>query len=257
VRIPGAVFLDFDGVICDSARECMLASARACYDMRGKVMPPHLAPRRLEDFLRLRPFVRRGEDFLLIHEFIDEGLAIETQADFDAAAARSDPARLARLSDLFLAGRKALIEEDREAWPTLNTIYPEARAALELGRDRALYILSTKRPEFILEILGHAGLHVPAEKVLYPGHAPKLPVAERVRAEGGWERAVFIDDQLDFLVDNPYPRIQVYLAGWSYITSEEPARAANVPVLPAADLPRLVAESLGDDAMHGRGPRVQ
>lgn len=36
---PGIAVLDFDGVICDSIDECLVASFHAYYDLQGKAAP--------------------------------------------------------------------------------------------------------------------------------------------------------------------------------------------------------------------------
>ena len=253
----GLVLLDFDGVICDSVDECMAASARAYYDLQGGTMPAPLASRRRVDFARLRPFIRTGEDYLLIHELIDRGIAVQNQADFDEAAHEAGPGKMGRFRDLFYRGRVELMQADRDAWMSMNRIYPEARAALLGAAGKALFILSTKKPEFIRDILCHAGIEVPARRILFSGHDPKLPIVERVRSEGGHGRAVFIDDQVDHLLANPFPCVAVYLASWGYVASEQVAREAGIPVLAASDLQGLVACTLQGDAMHGSGSQVQ
>lgn len=253
----GVVLLDFDGVICDSVDECMAASARGYYDLQGKTMPAALAAGRRGDFARLRPFIRTGEDYLLIHELIDRGVVVRDQAGFDEMARRAGAEKLARFRELFYRGRVELLQADRDAWMSMNRIYPAARKALERSAGRPLFILSTKRPEFIQDILAHAGLRVPQDRILFSGHDRKLPIAERVRGEGGFARAVFVDDQIDHLVDNPFPLVSVYLASWGYVASEQVALDAGIPVLAAEDLPGLAARTLDDGAFHGSGPSIQ
>jgi FMN phosphatase YigB (HAD superfamily) len=253
----GVVLLDFDGVICDSVDECMAASARGYYDLQGKTMPAALAAGRRADFGRLRPFIRTGEDYLLIHELIDRGVVVRDQAGFDEMARRAGPEKMGRFRELFYRGRVELQRMDRDAWMTMNRIYPEARRTLEQSVERPLFILSTKRPEFIQDILAHAGVRVPQDRILFSGHDRKLPIAERIRGEGGFARAVFVDDQVDHLVDNPFPLVSVYLASWGYVASERVALDAGIPVLAAEDLPGLAARTLDDGAFHGGGSSIQ
>jgi hypothetical protein len=150
-----------------------------------------------------------------------------------------------------------LLQKDRGAWVLMNRIYPQTRVALESAVGKPLFILSTKRPEFIQEILSHAGISVPGDRILHSGDDRKLPIVERVRSKGDFECAVFIDDQVDFLKDNPFPRVRVYLASWGYVASEQVARDLGIPVLAAPDLPGLVARSLASGAFHGGGSSVQ
>ena len=62
--------IDFDGVICDSIKECFLSSAHALgHDPEilsdaGNV--------KFRKFKSLRPFVRSGEDYILIQQWLKE-----------------------------------------------------------------------------------------------------------------------------------------------------------------------------------------
>ncbi len=259
----GIAVLDFDGVICDSVDECLAASFYAAYEMQGLASPAGGTASRRERFARMRVFIRSGEDYLLIHRLIDRGIEVVDQAGFDEEIRRAGRKQMARFHELFYRGREALMERDRDAWLAMNRIYPQARAVLEAAAGRALFILSTKRPQYIHEILGHAGLPLPPRQVLYSAEHPKLPLVERLRAEGGFARAAFVDDQVQHLLGNPYPLVSVHLASWGYVASEEPARRAGIPVLAADDLPVLVAEVIAGPggtaggAGHAGSTRVQ
>jgi phosphoglycolate phosphatase-like HAD superfamily hydrolase len=251
------VVLDFDGVICDSVDECFASSFLARYHLQQRTLPSSSESDRRAGFAHLRPFIRTGEDYLLIHDLIDRGVVVRDQRQFDELKSREGPETMARYRELFYQARVQLLERDRDAWMSMNRIYPNARTALQIAAGAPFVILSTKRPEFIQEILGHAALPVPADRILNSGDEPKLPIVERIRAEGGFDGAVFIDDQVDFLKNNPFPRVSVYLASWGYVASEQIARDLGVPVLAAGDLPGLVARSLASGASHGGGSPVQ
>ncbi len=254
---PGIAVLDFDGVICDSIDECLVASFHAYYDLQGKAAPAGGPAARRDSFARLRVFIRSGEDYVLIQQLIDRGIEVGDQGQFDEQMRMAGRQEMARFHELFYSSRSALMARDRDAWLAMNRIYPQARATLQASVGRPLYILSTKRPQYIHDILGHAGIAVPAAQVLYSGEKRKLPFVEGLRVEGAFARAVFVDDQVDHLLRNPYPRVAVYLASWGYVASEEPARAAGIPVLLPGDLPGLVAGVLDGGAGHGGGPRLQ
>ena len=60
------LFLDFDGVICDSEPECFESSSVAY----RKLKSPENVSKSLEHrslFRQLRPLIRSGEDYLVIH----------------------------------------------------------------------------------------------------------------------------------------------------------------------------------------------
>ena len=82
------VALDFDGVICDSAAECVVSAYGAYVEAKGEVFDPmeSVVPDYFRDgFYRLRPLIRDGRDYVMILYLLDLGVAIEDQEDFDHA----------------------------------------------------------------------------------------------------------------------------------------------------------------------------
>ena len=79
------VFLDFDGVICDSLPECYTVSLAAYYGLFRKSEVPKDASGATETvFRRFRPYIRRGGDYLFIQMAIHQGIRLESQEDFDS-----------------------------------------------------------------------------------------------------------------------------------------------------------------------------
>ena len=99
--MEGLVFLDFDGVICDSILETLVSSWRGYYLLRGEEEPPVMPVSLLQDFSRLRPYVRTGEDFILIQELIAAKFPIQSQQEFDVQLAQRGNQRIARFRECF------------------------------------------------------------------------------------------------------------------------------------------------------------
>ena len=214
--------LDFDGVICDSVEECFVSSWEARFRLHGgedPVPPPPAGG--LAAFARMRPFVRNGEDFLVILEAVGRGIAVGSQAAFDALAEEIGPLVLADFKARFYDARERLLAEERGRWLRMNRVYPHARAALlaAAGAGLALRILSTKRPPYIIEILSANGVAFPPQHVCHTT-GPKVPVVRELLAASGCARAVFIDDQVDYLAGLDDPRIEGRLAAWGYVRPE-------------------------------------
>ncbi len=230
IRTPAALVLDFDGVICDSIDEGFAASWTAYHRLYLNGTDGQAPDAARAAFARLRPYVRSGEDFVLIQEMVDRGVHVDSQEAFDEWARRAGPSALGRFKELFYAARTSLLESDKDAWLRMNRIYPHVAAGIAaLPRGAPLYILSTKRPLFIAEILDARGIVVPRERILHSADEPKLAVVERLRAQGGFEEAVFVEDQIDAIIGNANPRIKAYLATWGYVQKEwlrEPAPVA-------------------------------
>ncbi len=224
--------LDFDGVICDSRDECCLSSWIAYYDLYKKNRPARVPLSLGAEFARLRPFIRTGGDFLLIQEALEAGQDVTDQKEFDALAERAGPEKMKLFKELFYQARSALLSEDRPFWLSLNRIYPHVFDVLRsLLPEAPVQILSTKRPQFIVEIVDHAGLKVSKDCIHESGAEEKLPRAESLRKEGGFERAVFLDDQIDNIRGNTNPKVEAFLAAWGYVKKEWLSGQDGVPVM--------------------------
>jgi phosphoglycolate phosphatase-like HAD superfamily hydrolase len=230
-RLPLLV-LDFDGVICDSIDECF-ASSWTAYHVLHRGDPRRQVPAGArEGFARLRPFIRTGEDFPLIQDLLANGARVRDQADFDAAARRAGVEKMQLYRALYYTARTSLLEEHRAEWLAMNRIYPHMARALSLLIPSApFFILSTKKPPFIIEVLDHARISVPAERILFTENEPKLVTVERLRSEGGFAEAYFVEDQIDSIRFNTNPLINVRLAAWGYVREEWLAEPRAVTIL--------------------------
>jgi phosphoglycolate phosphatase-like HAD superfamily hydrolase len=219
--LQAALVLDFDGVICDSVDECFASSWTAYHHLFLNRPPVEATSKARAAFAHLRPFVRSGEDFVLIQQMIDGGFSVDSQAAFDEQARRAGPLSLGRFKELFYSARASLLLGNRNAWLRMNRVYPHvAEGIAGLPRGAPLFILSTKRPRFIAEILDAQGIVVPRERILHSDGEPKIAAVERLRAEKGFEESVFVEDQIDAIRGNANPRIRAFLATWGYVQPE-------------------------------------
>ena len=179
-------FLDFDGVVCDSLPECFISSRRAYHEhLKGESLPPATA-REKELFHRYRPFIRNGEDYLLLHDLIARGVEVHVQEDLDREIASRGRETMDRYGRLFYRAREEFLREDREFWLELNPLFPGMGEILEkvLGHPK-FYILSTKKAEFILEILAHHRIPWREDRVIFSGPRPKGEVIRDLLSREG------------------------------------------------------------------------
>jgi phosphoglycolate phosphatase-like HAD superfamily hydrolase len=224
--------LDFDGVICDSIEECFASSWTAYHVLHRKDAGRQVPPGTREEFARMRPFIRTGEDFPLIQELLANGETVKDQAGFDAAARARGSEKMQLFRALYYQARTTLLEEHREQWLSMNRLYPHmARALKFLLPSAPFFILSTKKTSFITEVLDAAGIAMPVDRILFTEHEPKLVTVERLRAEGGFPEAYFVEDQIDSISFNTNPLIKVRLAAWGYVREEWLAEPRAVTVL--------------------------
>lgn len=231
------VFLDFDGVICDSHAECLVSSWYAYYHLYLEKELRLVSLSLRSQFLILRPFVRSGEDFLLIQEIIDKKFPISSQRDFDIYSEKKGKTLLKRYKELFYTARLKYLREDRDYWLSLNRLYPHIEKKLSSwAASPCFYILSTKKSEYILEILLSNHIDMPPGRVLCSNRTGKTGIITRELNRVRSLKAVFIDDQIDHLLSVKDHRIEPLLASWGYIQNEWIQGNHAVQVLETDDL---------------------
>jgi len=236
--------LDFDGVVCDSLDECFVSSWVAFFTLYRNEAPPHVPVTLRRDFARLRPFIRAGADFMLIQEILHEGMTVTDQQSFDRLVREAGPEKMAGFKELFVTARTDLMERDRSFWMSLNRIYPHMLDAFaRLPVDAPVHILSTKMPLFIAEILAHAQIQFPPHRIHEAQSNDKLTTVELLRAEGAFRKAIFVDDQIDYLRGNT-TAVEAYLASWGYVKQEWLAADSGVHVITPTSFLTLIEREL-------------
>jgi phosphoglycolate phosphatase-like HAD superfamily hydrolase len=209
---------DFDGVLCDSIRECFVSSWYAYFHYHKGTDPGSVELDRKERFYRYRPYIRTGEDYVLLHDLIERGREIRSQEEFDEEKRAAGPEFASRFRSLIYRTREEFLSNDREWWLSLNPLYPGLHGSLVRIAERPdTVILSTKRPDLIAEILGAAGIDWPGSRIHHSGETGKLPFVSKLRAEVGAREAVFVDDQRDHLMHGSDPAVRCFLAVWGYV----------------------------------------
>jgi hypothetical protein len=232
------LFLDFDGVICDSIDECFVSSWLAYHRRPGAPLPSSVAVGMRGRFAEMRPFIRSGEDYVVIQRLLAEGRVVSTQAEFDAALAAEGETE--RIKEVFYAARGNLLETDRAYWLSLNRVYREVRGPLaRIADSEDVRVLSTKKSEFIVEILAANGISMPIRRVIYTGSQTKMEIIAAMI--GPSDRALLIDDQIDHLLACADPRVEVRLALWGYIRPEWPRQHPQIPTVGLNALEALLA----------------
>ena len=237
--------LDFDGVICDSIDECFASSWAAYHELRlgSTGAEPDRATR--SAFAGLRPFVRSGEDFVFIQEALARGERVVDQASFDEAARRGGDEKRATYRELFYRARAEFFRRDRPGWLALNRVYPAMKEALSrLPPSAPPFVLSTKKPPFIAEILAANGVAIPEGRIVWSDVEPKLRTVARLRDQAGRREAIFVEDQIDAIERNSDPGIRAYLATWGYVKREWLTGNA-VPLITPEGFRELVDRELG------------
>lgn len=242
------LFLDFDGVICDSAEECWESATRAYKSLKGE-RAVRFSPEDKDLFLRYRPFIRNGEDYIILLDAVREEISLESQDDFDALHAQFSPDELERFHEAFIEGRKMFLEEDREGWLEMNPLFPEVEETIRrcAGAESAR-ILSTKPVDDIRLILDHWGVRWVESRIIYtPGKRKMAYIRDFLDTQAGNDKgsASFVEDQYANLRTGDDPRISGYLAEWGYIQEAWRNNPEGFRMIDPAGFARLVADFCG------------
>ena len=227
------LFLDFDGVLCDSLEECFRSSWLALKGYQaGDELPleiPVPADYRIR-FRAARPYIRSGEDYLLLHQLLAEGRDPGSQKDFDKAQERAGKPVMDDYRSRIYAVRDDLLANHRQTWLGWNPLFAGVGAMLRQLGCGNVWILSTKKASFIAGILVHHGVDWPVDRIVCSGDRKKLDWIADI-AHGA--PSVLLDDQIDHL-DFQHASCRCLLARWGYVLPGE-----NAQSVPGVDLPEL------------------
>jgi hypothetical protein len=215
------LFLDFDGVICDCVNECFVSSWLAFHDRYRGDSPQQVTLADYARFCAMRPFVRSGEDYVLIHELVSEDLVSDSQATFDAAVERAGWEQMATFRSLLVTVREELVSQNLGYWLSLHHAYPGLRESLQIAAASGrVWVVSTKHSGCIRQILSNEGVVIPDDHVGMPVRGTKVQLIEAIMKRESITSALFVDDQIDHLrYDGPL-RIRCKLAVWGHASRE-------------------------------------
>jgi hypothetical protein len=236
---PTILVLDFDGVICDSARETAVSAWRAGRGLWPEWTAPAPPTAYVTRFLRLRPWLETGYQAIVMMRMIADGMP-----DAEFAERLDEHCRLClerlgcRRTDLvqrFGRARDQWIADDVAGWIAYHDFYPGIVAGLSRAREHLdVYVLTTKQERFARMLLEAQGVRLPADRLfgLDRGHAKEDVLAEltarRPRAD-----LHFVEDRAEtlrrVLTVPALAAVHLYYAAWGYGTPADLAWAQAEP----------------------------
>ena len=217
--------LDFDGVICDSAREAFRVTAETF----ASVFPEYALPPGAGDdaglyarFLEAMPLGNRAEDYAVLLAALVREAKLPDQAAYDAFRAGLEPERLRAFHKQFYRVRAAWAERDPRGWLAQMQPYP---GLCELLRRRAgdvrLAIATAKDRGSVRKLLAAYGV----AELFEDGFVLDKDAGEKKRehvtklaAQAGCALAevTFVDDKVNHLEDVASLGARCVLAAWGY-----------------------------------------
>jgi phosphoglycolate phosphatase-like HAD superfamily hydrolase len=252
VTAPKLLALDFDGVICDTAREGCRSAWQVCREfvkLNGDVPPPDVAPL----FVRLRPVVEHGWEFPVLVLAILDGIPEATIWEAFQTTCRSRILEKYRVTPRQLAARfdavrDRAIARSVDGWLAGQGLYPgmadRLRAILTGGVT--LYVVTTKEGRFAHKLLETHGVIMPAERVWGKEQARPKPDLLRVLAKAHavpYRDIWFVEDRLKTLQaverEADLQAVGLFLALWGYIMPTDRETAARNPRIVPLPLDRF------------------
>jgi phosphoglycolate phosphatase-like HAD superfamily hydrolase len=236
--IPGdcQLVLDFDGVLCESAGECLQIAWCAHAGVPVEAFPPRERCYRVpadvaERYWRTRPFMRHLAHFVM--PLVDGPVASDRAAFAERFA--SLPAGLAdEFAQSARRYREAVRAQRREAWLALHGVWPQVSRLVD-----GAYIATARDSASVLEILGAHGVRPDPARIfdtLSEKQTALGAIAERERRARAdvW----LLDDSID---NCRAARAAGFGAGWASWGCGDPGDEA---IAIAHDIPVITLDAL-------------
>ena len=225
---PQILALDFDGVVADSIDECLVTAYNAFSLALGDENPrddlSSFNDIEIAEFRKLRPLIRRGEDYVFLLLAMSEAKQFLTQREFDRFLDQNESYR-GEYRRLFYAERERLQAKDSEKWLDLNPLYPGMSPFLSSRDPDQIYIVTTKDLVSVRLILEHHGVTLRSDHMFQADKTLRKPaILNAIRAKKGreGEQIHFIDDHVGTVLEaNRDSSARVYCATWGYNTPDQ------------------------------------
>ena len=243
--------LDFDGVLCDSARETGItgwkAAATLWEDMERALPPQPL----LERYCHARPMIETGYQAILMMRLLKDGedpeALLETFPHRIHEVVEKSGTDAAGLKRLYGAVRDRWLQADPQGWLSLSPLYPGTRQALnERPPGTDCYIVTTKQERFVTRLLEHNGVRFDTERIFGLDRGiSKEAVVHHLMAHHPGDPVHLVEDRLAtlkrFLARPDLATVHLHMAGWGHNTEAERREAMGLKIhlLTALSLPEI------------------
>jgi phosphoglycolate phosphatase-like HAD superfamily hydrolase len=211
-----AVFLDFDGVIVDSVKECYIVSRDVFFagSLEGKESSEH---ERL--FYQYRGLVKPAHQYLFLHQAIASYISESSSGVIELFNEKEKTTSLSEIesfeTDFF--SRREFYQRDLEDWLKMNplTDYGKFLQGKNLNK---YYIVTTKNKKSVELLLAHYEIGI--EKI-YDKEYCKIPggkgaVISQIMGKNSMDSSFFVDDVVGHLETVKDKRVKCFFASWGY-----------------------------------------
>ena len=247
--------LDFDGVIVDSAWECLFVSYNAYFQVYERKEKDFFGggpftfenwenikkryKKEIEHYRIMRPYIRGANDYGLIIKLLEEKKLIKNQEEFDVYRKTVD-FKFKDFHQEFYKERDRIQEMDFKAWFKLESAFPKITKDINklLEEGTKIIIATSNRRRAIVQCFTpeYLGFEIKKEDILDKRYSEDKSEQMKQIAKlynVKFEEIYFVDDQVSHLIQTRPLGIKVFLAGWSYATDiqKEEARKQNISII--------------------------
>jgi phosphoglycolate phosphatase-like HAD superfamily hydrolase len=242
------LILDFDGVICDSAVECMITSynARIVINNISSVkvyQRTNLDEQFNNKFIKFRPLVRIAKEYYLLCERIIDGTDLDSLHRL-IPRDQDERDRMDAFHDCFYRERASWMADDIAGWLASNPLYPGTTELFNNDNIKQdIMIVSAKDKTSINAVLSSNGIDTDGLKIFGSDTGlDKQDLTNRAQSEARVQLSEisFLDDNLENLIMISEMGVNVYMAEWGYSLDQQKdeAKTNNIPIIKLDDLDR-------------------
>ena len=214
------IALDFDGIICNSIKECYVTSLKAYAEMKN--LDPKILKLRadFETFSEIRYLVRPAKEYFILIDWLYQN----PHKKLDLATFKNIRSKfedeLNHFEYYFFAQRNHAQTSSIQDWLKLHTIYEEfSDFWLGLNEEGEIYIVTTKDETSVQLLLKHAGVAINPERIWGKERGEdKLDLLQRISREEKIELSQihFVDDNIEHVEHVHSGGVQCYYGTWGY-----------------------------------------
>ncbi len=223
------IFLDFDGVLCDSVKEAYILTRYAYSDI--DVNQP-IESDKYEKFKASRHLISNSPQYYYLFKAIEENSSnVETR--FSTFLSKINVEEAKQFNERFLSKRKELIENNFEFWNSLETptsFLTKLKNIIINLPNCTFSVLSTKNKEAIIKKFNFWGLDFNQNFIFDKKDLENITKGEFIKnylnSNKAYKNAILIDDcESNIQSCANIENVKAYFTNWGYIKNTKNAKS--------------------------------
>lgn len=223
------IFLDFDGVLCDSVKEAYILSR---YAFSGMDIYTPIEHDKYSRFLKYRYLVSNSWQYYFVMQILEEILFFDNfdvESKFNALIQNDKDNSSSCFNKKFLAKRKELMETNFDFWNSLETettFLIRLKSILKNTVNCDFAILSTKNKEAIISKFNFWNIKFNPNFIFEKQNLENTTKGEFINtfmnSHAEYNNAILIDDNEDNIKSCAnIKKLRAYLTSWGYIKNSQ------------------------------------